>query len=138
MKLSKQVAHGEIVEWYYGYGYRNYQNLTIVVYIIPFNLFVQVGRFLYFKLRNRHFEKDSEKFDVTYKQGFEAGKRIGIKEGEEMAIKKKSKPLFLEVYSTEISLSNESTGRNNCLWQLGKTANEQSVETLQFIRDILK
>lgn len=81
MRISKRVFEGELVEWYYGYGFRDYVTNSVFVYVIPLNIFVQIGRYLWWKLRMRHFEPSTDKFDIAYRQGFDTGKRVGVQEG---------------------------------------------------------
>lgn len=78
-----QVLEGEHAPWGYGFAWRSYSEMAVVVYPIPFNFIARWTRELYFWLaKPRRFWADQ-----FYLDGYEKGREVADKFSE-MKIKK--------------------------------------------------
>lgn len=84
MKIKRLVPDGVKLPFLYGTAYYSYVSDVRVCYPIPLNLFVSLGRGLYYWVAREKRESWLKLLeDIAFKRGYDRGYKLGYEESQE-------------------------------------------------------
>ena len=75
--LVREVVLGGTIQTGYGYAYHEYNRDVIIVVPVPFNLLVQLARWLYYSTMHQSVLNEMDKVEnAAYIRGYDEGRRM--------------------------------------------------------------